>query len=71
MVSSNRFYAGIESSADYYEPSIYSALTFFHTFESKADPLEQEFFPISPAAYRFGESSQKGKLFVVGIRMCC
>ena len=57
----------ILASADYYEPSIYSALTFCSNFELNGDPNGTDFFPLSPTAYKFGEPSKQGKMFVVGV----
>ena len=66
--NNNRIYQQIEADADYYEPSIYSALKFHHQFEAQDDLIGQDFIPLaSPSAYRFGESTNTGKMFVVGI----
>lgn len=66
-ISQFRTYLQIESSADYYEPSIYSVLTQFRTFESQEDSLAGDFVPLTPSGYQFGDSSRKGLLFAVGI----
>jgi hypothetical protein len=67
-VNSNRIYKQIEADADYYEPSIYSALQFYHLFQAQDDPLASDYIPISSSvAYRIGEATNNGKMFVVGL----
>lgn len=63
----NRVYRQIEQSADYYEPSIYSALTFCRTLDHGQTSLDQDFVPLTPSAYKLGDSKQKGLMFVVGL----
>jgi len=63
-----RIYKQIEEDADYYEPSIYSALSFTNLFEALDDPASGSYVPVcSPLAYKFGEAGATGRMFVVGL----
>jgi hypothetical protein len=63
----NRVYTQIEETADYYEPSIYSVLTFFRATELDQTILDGQFVPLTPTAYKQGDSKQNGLMFVVGL----
>ena len=64
----SRVYQQIEQSADYYEPSIYASLQFTNLFQALPDPASEQFIPItSPAANKFGEPGNNGKIFAVGL----
>lgn len=67
-IKGTRVYKQIEEDADYYEPSIYSALGFTSLFQALDDPAKGDFIPVSsPLAYKFGESGATGRMFVVGL----
>lgn len=57
----------IQANSDYYPPSRYASLSFFHTFTPYADPAGLSFIPLSTVPYRFSELQGTGNIFVVGI----
>jgi hypothetical protein len=67
-IKGSRIYQQIESSADYYEPSVYAGLQFSSLFQAMEDPATQDFIPVtSPAAYKFGDPGYNSKIFAVGL----
>ena len=62
--STPRTYQQIESTADFYSPSIYENLPRFSSLKAMADPLAGDFVPLTSVGIR---SAKDAKMFVIGI----
>lgn len=58
------FYEEVEEGADYYAPSVYSLLTFYHSLQAGVDPMSGRFVPMTTVLAR---ESKDVKIFAVGL----
>jgi hypothetical protein len=61
---SDLIYRQIEATAKLHEPAVYQLLSFYHSLETQAEPLDGQFIPLTTV--QLGEPS-KTKIFAIGL----
>lgn len=64
MAISRRFYETIDEDADFYQPSVYNLLSFYHNLQQESDELDGQFIPMTTVQ---PWEQERALFFAVGI----